>query len=434
MKRTQEGKRENRMRGPAVFLTGMILWIMAGCVGQTDTLIVSETTENFRPDGDGYEESPDTGGETKGSPEQRMTVREQAKVPETYMPDIRGKEITVGGNAEVEVQEETGIFAAEVRYAPYTEEELEKIKEVLKGETGIGEWSLQSRDNPGTYMSPDKAYNLSLAAGDERTMPAVWLTCVDMIDGSSGGGEEDDLSGFSMTEDEREKFQHEMEDRAERVMEEMGMEDFYLADVRWRQLSARENYSWSLSGQYGMRLYYRRKIGGMELVNGEERYAVSKPLAPAQYVEFLYGEDGRLLAVKNIGREHIKVTSAYTGFLLPFSSVCQVFEQCMSYLPQQELPVLTEEHPGAVPHLYLTVKSVKLAYCLEYEEWDLEAYGVGSGIGKLVPVWIFYGTAHMGYEDRNKTELGIPRTPINGGRKELLLMINAEDGTIYGRQ
>ena len=40
LKRTQEGKRENRMRGPAVFLTGMILWIMAGCVGQTDTLIV----------------------------------------------------------------------------------------------------------------------------------------------------------------------------------------------------------------------------------------------------------------------------------------------------------------------------------------------------------------------------------------------------------
>lgn len=155
---------------------------------------------------------------------------------------------------------------------------------------------------------------------------------------------------------------------------------------------------------------------------------MSEALAPAQYVEFLYGEDGRLLSVKNIGREQIRVTSGHTKFLLPFASVCQVFEQCMKTLQTDwgagAEAFQEEELPGTNPHLYLTVTDVKLAYRLEYDEWDPKTFEIGGGKGKLVPVWAFYGKVRRGYEDQNRAE----------AKKVLLLMVNAENGTIYGQE
>ena len=165
----------------------------------------------------------------------------------------------------------------------------------------------------------------------------------------------------------------------------------------------------------------------MMLVHSEWRY-------PAQYVEFLYKEDGTLLSVKNIGREELRVTSEYAEFLLPFSSVSQVFEQCMKTRPinpeadlKSDISILTEGYPGAVPHDYLTITEVKLAYGLEYGEAD-------GGTGKLVPVWAFYGREERGFQDQNGVELMIPRTSLNGGKSELLLVVKAQNGSVYGKE
>lgn len=311
----------------------------------------------------------------------------------------------------------------EVQYLPYTQEELDEIKELLKEEVGITEWTLKSQDNPKTYMSPDQTYTLSLARGNKQERPMVWLSCPGISDGSNKEDEAMDLSGFSMSENDRKAFQQEMEGRAKHLMEEMGMKDFHLEEVRWRQLSVSKDHSWSLSGQYGLRLYYRRRVEDMILVDNEWEY-------PAQYVEFLYKEDGTLLSVKNIGREELRVTPEYVEFLLPFSSVSQVFEQCMKTRQidaetnaRSDISVLTEGYPGAVPHGYLTITEVKLAYGLEYRE---------GGKGKLVPVWAFYGREERGFQDQSGVELKIPRTSLNGSKSELLLVVNAENGSVYG--
>ncbi len=405
----------------AAFLIGAILYTLAGCIKQTDTLIVSEKMEGAQ------EPQKEEGiqGEKKGMLANAKEVRQQADVPETYTLEIRSEDITIMGNVNVETPKKGRIPVVEVQYLSYTEEELEKIKELLKEEVGITEWSLKSQDNPETYMSPDQTYTLSLAKGNKQELPMVWLSCPGISDSSNKEDGAMDLSGFSMSENDRKAFQQEMEGKANHLMEEMGMKDFHLEEVRWRQLSVSKDYSWSPSGKYGLRLYYRRWVEDMILVHSEWGY-------PAQYVEFLYKEDGTLLSVKNIGREELRVTSEYAEFLLPFSSVSQVFEQCMKTRPidpetdvKSDISVLTEGYPGAVPHGYLTITEVKLAYGLEYEE-------AGGGTGKLVPVWAFYGREERGFQDQNGVELAIPRTSLNGDKSELLLVVNAQNGSVYG--
>ncbi len=410
-----------------VLLAGVITGLLPGCVRQTDTPIVSEKTGQSQENQGGYEEIPEE------RPGTVKTIREQAEVPETYTLDIPREDITIRGSVNVEVPEGNEISQAEVQYAPYTEEELEKIKVVLKEEAGISQWSLKSQESPVTYVSPDQAYVLSLAKGNTRDRPMVWLSCPDISDGGNTKGNEDDLSGFSMSEDDRIRFQKDMEERAEILMEKMGMKDFCLEDARWRPLSVSRDYVWHPSGEYGIRLSYGRRMEDMLLVNSQRGYTVSEVLAPAQYVEFLYGEDGRLLSVKNIGREQIRVTSGHTKFLLSFASVCQVFEQYMKTL-QIDRDTKTgwwagadfqeEGLPETDPHLCLTVTDVKLAYRLEYEQWDPKTFEIGGEKGKLVPVWAFYGRAERGDEDQSRAE----------AKKVLLLMINAEDGTIYGQE
>ena len=413
MKKKQTVKR-------ASFLIGSILCTLAGCVKQTNIPIVSEKMEGAQESRVGEEE---TQGEKQGMAANAKKVRQQADVPETYTLEIRSEDITIMGNVSVETPEKERIPVVEVQSLPYTQEELDEIKELLKEEVGITEWTLKSQDNPKTYMSPDQTYTLSLARGNKQERPMVWLSCPGISDGSNKEDEAMDLSGFSMSENDRKAFQQEMEGRAKHLMEEMGMKDFHLEEVRWRQLSVSKDHSWSLSGQYGLRLYYRRRVEDMILVDNEWEY-------PAQYVEFLYKEDGTLLSVKNIGREELRVTPEYVEFLLPFSSVSQVFEQCMKTRQidaetnaRSDISVLTEGYPGAVPHGYLTITEVKLAYGLEYRE---------GGKGKLVPVWAFYGREERGFQDQSGVELKIPRTSLNGSKSELLLVVNAENGSVYG--
>ncbi|MEY8395111.1 DUF6034 family protein [Lachnospiraceae bacterium 45-P1] len=425
MRRKQKVETKGRKKILAVLLAGAITGILPGCVRQTDTPIVSVKTEQFQENQGGYQEISEEGSEDE------KTIREQAEAPETYTLDIRREDMTIMGSVNVEVPEGNGIPEAEVQYTPYTDEELEKIKAVLEEEAGITQWSLKSQENPVTYTSQDETYVLSLAKGSKGStgdMPMVWLSCSDISDGRSTKGDENDLSDFSMPEDDRLRFQKDMEERAEILMEKMGMKDFCLEDARWRPLSVSRNYTWHQSGEYGIHLSYGRMVGDMPLVNSQRGYTMSEALAPAQYVEFLYGEDGRLLSVKNIGREQIRVTSGHTKFLLPFASVCQVFEQCMKTLQTDwgagAEAFQEEELPGTNPHLYLTVTDVKLAYRLEYDEWDPKTFEIGGGKGKLVPVCAFYGKVRRGYEDQNRAE----------AKKVLLLMVNAENGTIYGQE
>ena len=79
-------------------------------------------------------------------------------------------------------------------------------------------------------------------------------------------------------------------------------------------------------------------------------------------------------------------TREYAGFLLPFSAVSQIFEQCM------KSSVTDEDMTEMGSHTYLAVTEVKLAYRREFKGQA----GSQDGGGRLVPVWAFYGITEKG--------------------------------------
>ena len=405
------------------------VFAMTGCVQQTDVPIVSEKTKGT-PDTSGQTRKEETGQNGTGQngaeqdgamKEQAGPIRQLAEVPEIYEAHIEEENITITADVTIEVPETDRIPLMDVRSLPYTEEELEKLQEILKQEIGVGDWVEQSRDDPRTYESSDGVYILSLGAGDRQKPPMFWLMCPGISDGTGGGDDPDDLSGFSVTGDDRKLLQAELEEKAEMLLEKMGLENFCLEDARWRRLSVSEHSSWSMSEQWGVRLYYRRKIGDMEVVNDTGEYSL--PGLRTQYVEFLYREDKTLLAVKDIGRESVTDTREYAGFLLPFLAVSQIFEQCM------KSSVTDEDMTEMGSHTYLAVTEVKLAYRREFKGQA----GSQDGGGRLVPVWAFYGITEKGYQDHVGGEAAIFPIAAGQGKETLLLTINAEDGTIYGK-
>lgn len=429
-------KRETRKwrKGLAAAIGAVSILAMAGCVRQTDTPIVSEKSEKSQEGEEAWEEdSQQTTEEGQISEGETISIRDQAGAPDTYETYLESEDITIMAKARVEVPDRDRIPLADAEYTPYTGEEMESIQELIGEELGIEEWVKRSESSPQLYDSSDGAYALAMGAGEDEETPMVWLTSSTLSDGNNAGDDADDLSGFSGGERGWTELEAGMVKKAERLLEKMGMEDFYLDKVRWRQLSVRGNYSWSLSGQYGVRLYYRRKIEDIPVVGGSR----------TQYAEFLYKEDGTLLSLKNIGRESIHVKTENAGFLLPFLSVSQVFEQCIK-TPESDsdlgigpsddldfiwemgslgenISILEPSSPGT-PHIYLTVTDVKLAYKTEYEDGNR---------GKLVPVWAFYGTVERGYKNQDGSEAEGFRSPLSSETETLFLMVGVEDGTIY---
>lgn len=338
-----------------------------------------------------------------------------------------------------------------MEYSPYTDQELDQIGKVLWEELGLAEGTGDPKDSEGDSRiyrwSADLMYSLDLKAGDSQMTPVVWLSATDVSDGIGSAGDPDDLSACPMTETEMAQLQAVLENKAEQLLEKMGLKDFSLESARWRQLSVSNHYSWTLSGQYGVRLYYGRKIDDMPLVNSGRKTGSLKPAS--QYVEFLYREDGTLLTVKNIGREKITDSSEYADSFISFSSVSGIFEQCMRTLKvdwdtgtkaadearagSDMGPVLIEGHgdAGEKPHVYLTVTDVDLAYCVKCDERNEDALQTDGKMGKLTPVWVFYGTAEQGYQNPDGTRAEIPGQTLSGG-KMLLLAVGGEDGTVYG--
>jgi hypothetical protein len=387
--------------------------ILAGCVRQTNIPIVSERTAEDPNSSEAQKAKGEPEAEKQGDRGQEEggltgLIKEQTKAPERYQVHIQGEDVTVTADVEVDVPKTDKICLNYVEYSPYTDEELEQIKGILEEE----------------LTDEELTYTFDLSAGDSENLPIIWLSATDVSDGAGGAGNSDDLSEFPITEAELEQLEAALASKAERLLQKMDLKDFSLESTRWRQLSVSGGASWTLSGQYGVRLYYSRIVGDLPLVNSERGRGSLRPRS--QYVEFLYRADGTLLAVKNIGRERIEDSSEYAGFLLPFSSVSQIFEQCMRTLK------IHGDFEGKQPHIYLTVTDVKLAYGMEYGDRIGDMPQTYGRKGKLVPVWVFYGIVEQGYQKPDGTDSGIPRIPLGGGMAEAILSINGENGTIYG--
>ena len=175
MGKGQEGRAKPWSRRWAAAAMAAV-FAMTGCVQQTDVPIVSEKTKGT-PDTSGQTRKEETGQNGTGQngaeqdgamKEQAGIIRQLAEVPEIYEAHIEEENITITADVTIEVPETDRIPLMDVRSLPYTEEELEKLQEILKQEIGVGEWVEQSGDGLRTYESSDGVYILSLGAGDRQ--------------------------------------------------------------------------------------------------------------------------------------------------------------------------------------------------------------------------------------------------------------------------
>lgn len=426
--------------------------------------------------------------EGNGAP--RNFIQEYSEAPRHYQANVREVRLTIFADAPLEIPVVSRIPYVGIENAPYEKEECENILKIFIEETGIEKWQIDDklvtgngmvlepnswvlfadRDNPAgneyillddeagnhSFTSEDGTYQLSLIRGEGSDgTPVMWLTNLKYTDGSNGGFDASDLSGCTLSYKERDDLEKVLEKKAEDCLRKFGIDNFYLTDTRWRRISCTENGGWEETGKYGLRLTYIRTVEGIPVFARNSGWA-SEALPAAQYIDFLYLEDSTLLRMKNINREKVVSDTGYADFLLPFDAVAQIFEQYMRYYQTVYEPELYEVSSAGTsgqqkgngaqtagtflssmePHLYINVTGVKFGYQLQYDEFHPELQDKDSGRGRLVPVWAFYGTPSVGYDYAGdaKVSYTTPDPRAVAGENSLLITVNAEDGTIYGKK
>lgn len=416
---------------------------VSGCIRQTEVPIIAKKQETGHSD--------TASGQTEGA-EAEYLIERLAQTPELYQADMKEEKISIQAKAPLVIPAVSRIPMVEIENSPYTAEDCQAVQTLLEPVTGAGGWNpdetfilshevdgkralkpetyvmVADNENPGhgeflyvegesfikSYHSADGNYRFSYVQGNSpNSSPLMWLSHLTYSDIPL---EPDTLL---MGAGKREALQTELEGKAEALLEEIRFGDYFLKSAQWKSISRLEEEAWLPTEQFGLRLTYVREYEGISTINRDVGWA-SDAMAPAQYVEFLYLEDGTLLRMKNVHRERVAAMLGDVDVLLPFDAVSQIFEQYMKYY----------QTATKAPHLSVEVTEVRFGYQLEYlDGWDVMEMSKGSGKGRLVPVWAFYGTPELGGgSDAGQTTAGEVK---QGG---LLVAVNAEDGTVYGKE
>lgn len=445
-----------------------VLACVGGCVRQTDTPIIAErtaeeTVEAYSGNGD----LTDGTAGAEGSHTENF-VQEYAKTPSRYEAHITEAGISLSADAPITVPEITGLPHLTVAQLPYEEADRDAMLALLSEELGAVNW-LSDDQNQNFYQSQDfwsedgsylfsfvsgKTENLKTETETQKTetlktengTPIMWLTHQKYSGGSDGTWDPSDLSGCSMTSEERDDRQEELEQKAGTLLEKLDAGVFSLQSVQWRRIG--ENGK--PTDRCGLQLTYVRELEGIPVLLHSRGWA-ARTLPTSQYVTLLYLEDGTLLELKHIGREQVVSEDGYADALLSFDAVAQIFEQYMRYYqtvfqPENYVIWMAEGSsqesgmPAAglegelKPRLYIHVTGVSFGYQLESGS-DPSSSSRRSDPARLVPIWAFYGTPLLGYDYTGGSGSGytIPGPYRLGYDGELLVTINAEDGTVYGK-
>ncbi|WP_147348041.1 DUF6034 family protein [Clostridium sp. AM58-1XD] len=461
--------RKKGLRISVILMTGFVISCFTGCIPQTEVPIISEKTgetegkkivseDETPPDNETI-----SGKKQEEEEQEKGLIKDITEAPERYKAEVSGDQIKVTADAYVDIPKVSEAPVIEIEASCYQTEDYTKYLTLLENEIGTLEWTANTglikdtkkdtkKDTEGFDVdetSSNGQYHFSFHTGINRNgTPMIWLTNTKLRDGTNGEFDNRDLSGFSLTEEEREKREIELKKRSEELIADFSEGDFRLESGQWKRLSSSESGRWVPSSQYGYRMVYVRSVGEIPVINHRYRSAFSEISAPVQYMEILYTSDGTLLEFKNINKEVVKKNETGTdkkeNFLLPFSAVSQIFEQYMksyyfvhnmkpeySYPNDESLYSIAAE--GMESCVYADVTKVEFGYRLEYDGWDYQTGDKGSGTGRLVPVWSFYGTASIGYVNKDGTDSGSTKGQLSAEQESLLLAVNAGDGTIYGR-
>lgn len=409
--------------------------VMSGCIKQTDIPIVAEKKEVQAENQtiSQAEFSPDA-----ASSQEESVFQQIGTLPLTYQTAIQENRLNLDANAPVVIPDVSRVPLFTVESAPYLSDDCDTILELISEETGVAQWTREKSSLTQICTSSDDSYLFSFCQGNHSTStPIMWLTNLNYSDAAYGGFDPYDLSDFSLSDEERDTLETNFKEKAEDFLNKMNQGQFLLKSSRWKKISSSEK--WEFTGKYGLRMTYVKSVGGIPVLTKGGGWA-SEPFPNAQYVDFVYMEDGTLLEMKSINHEQLVSETGYVDFLLPFDSVSQIFEQYIKYyqtIYEPPYSYTAGTSAGQKLHLSINVTRVEFAYQLRYEGFNSEMMDKGTGKGSLVPVWAFYGTLKISYDYTENTPAsqtsGSYTTANTGANETLLLTINAKDGTIYGK-
>lgn len=454
-----------------------ILAAQTGCSSQQGEPVIAERTSQAEQPQGGKEIS-DAGGETKGAdakePEKRLA--EQTEAPARYETKLIGETMRLEADAAVKVPEAYAAPVLQVeREMPYTEEDFTRFKEVVSEVEGIqwneNEYPPEKNTDLNSCTSKDDQYFVSFSKGPGGETPLIWLNQRQLSHGSGDSFDATDLSDMTLSAQEREQIEGEMQKKAEKILAGLGLEHFELRSSQWRALSRSTDYMWVPDGRYGLKLSYCRNVDGIpEPSGGGAAWGMGPALS--QYVEFVYAQDGELVELKDINRETVVKEREEEGFLLPFSAVTEIFEQYAKTYFEQSKPGIpdvdevsqlqaadsgrtkakagdksqlqaadsatseweTESiRPSTLlpvspePRTYILVSEVRLEYLLTYEVDQ----GNTTDRGRLEPVWSFYGDVVITDQNWDKLDNGSPLQEY-AKKRNLLVSIKAADGQVVG--
>lgn len=435
MKKRKNESRVWRKTGMWAAFFAAAVCVQTGCVPVLESPVIGETRkEAVETDGSEHLDLRNT--------EENIWL--QVQVPERYQVRLQEENLNFKADAPVEIPLVNRIPRMEIQSGYYEEEDFEKILETMKKTLGVNFWKeeeqaqlnlisaveneslenttiqaeadsylfsaareqqgeylhLDSEEDMKNYASDNGIYLLTLGKGrkSDRT-PMVWLKNKQESTGFLAAEPEKKEDGQTFSVNEQELLEKELQKKARQILEEIGISDIFFVSGKWRTVLSSENAKWEDTGKHAWCMRFVRTIEGIPVINKTAPSGrMMESMAPAQYIDVTYKEDGTILELKDINNEKIIETSDQTDFLLPFEAVTQILEQQLRY-----------EQAGKNQPVFVT--KVLFGYQLCYDEWDAESLDRGNGEGRLIPVWAFYEE--------------------NGS---LLLTINAEDGTIYAKE
>lgn len=406
--------KKKRMKWLTVTLAAAVA--LTACKSQVKEPVVAERTNPAPENTVQGEKSPEPANE------QKLAAR--LEVPERYEVSVEGDRVLLTADADVWVPDRETMPECRMKQEIYSEADYRAFQQLTAQETGV-QWGEDKKESATLCLSLDGTYQISFVDGKtEGTTPILWMKHQYISDGSSKDFDSRDISGLTLTEEEKSRIEAEIQKRAEFCLEKFDEGSFALKTCQWRALQEQEGTYGGTepTGTYGIKLHYVKEYQGIP-VAGTLQALMGLPAPSSQYVNFLFDSEGTLLKMQAIDRVAREGEEKDSQFLLLFDTAAQIFEQyCKTYFKDEEhwtsvpavidaergftLPSGTEEKTA----VEVRVNSVMLEYRLQPEEGK-EAKTFSRG--DLIPVWNFYGT-------------------VAGSRESLLVSINAEDGTIYG--
>lgn len=325
----------------------------------------------------------------------------QMAATERYEAELSGEGFLLQADAPVKAPKAERLWEREIEAVSYQAEEMEAMKAAMAGALGTV-WSQEEgfgespgRETSGRETQKGGDYILSCNTGEEGGRPLFWVSHTGERDWNFEGFSSSVLTGFVMTEEERDGAEAAIEEKAEGLLETLGFGDYVFQKSSWKALAfGGDGKKPQPAGEYGLRMTYVPGVDGVPLARSGD------PAYQGSYAEILYAADGRLLELKVVGRIRVGEKKEEIGFLLPFGSVTQVFEQSV-----QEREIGREKDGPET--CQVRVSRVCLEYCPKWDGGEME--GVK---GRAVPVWNFYGAA--GQEENER----------------LLLSVDAGDGSV----